>query len=388
VHAANILHNVMKLETVLLTEGFEDAVLSDCEVSNAVGGATTTVVGGTPAYMAPERRLPTNAKPTAKSDMYSVGVLLLLAFNPELIEEVESQHMLVEEALAAVATRMDRDFPELHPLLKRLTSEDPNDRYTIVQLLEKDFFRHSVGASLWMPPYWTESKDCQQQLSSVEVPEQAESFERKMKASAKVTAATRQEDKMDRLRVHRVVRVENPQLFGEYQRKRDTIHKRIACTRAEGNAVEQWEQHAPAWLTAKDGFPAVIDPDSNEFWLWHGTSAGAIEIKHPDGTAQRQEVWRILAEHGFDERVGGATNGGLYGMGSYFSDAASKANQYSTAPNASAPTNAEGHHCMLYCRVTMGDSLWQKGAWLGSADRHTIKAHRGCRMTRSSQRRQ
>jgi hypothetical protein len=124
--------------------------------------------------------------------------------------------------------------------------------------------------------------------------------------------------------------------------------------------VEQLEQHAPAWLAAKDGFPAVIDPDSNEFWLWHGTSAGAIEMKHPDGTTQRQEVWRILAEHGFDERVGGATNGGLYGMGSYFSDAASKANQYSTAPLASAPTNADGHHCMLWCRVTMGDPFMAK----------------------------
>ena len=61
VHAAGILHNDMKLENVLLTDGFEDAVLSDFELSNTVGGATTTVVGGTPAYMAPERRPPTSA---------------------------------------------------------------------------------------------------------------------------------------------------------------------------------------------------------------------------------------------------------------------------------------------------------------------------------------
>ena len=54
----------------------------------------------------------------------------------------------------------------------------------------------------------------------------------------------------------------------------------------------------------------------------------------------------IIATGGFDERV--ASLGGLYGAGSYFADTFCKANQYATQ------TNAQGEHCVLYCRVTMG----------------------------------
>jgi serine/threonine protein kinase len=46
IHACRVTHNDMKLENVLLTEGAEDAVLSDFELSHTTGGATTTVVGG------------------------------------------------------------------------------------------------------------------------------------------------------------------------------------------------------------------------------------------------------------------------------------------------------------------------------------------------------
>ena len=46
IHACGVTHNDMKLENVLLTEGAEDAVLSDFELSHTTGGATTTIVGG------------------------------------------------------------------------------------------------------------------------------------------------------------------------------------------------------------------------------------------------------------------------------------------------------------------------------------------------------
>ena len=68
----------------------------------------------------------------------------------------------------------------------------------------------------------------------------------------------------------------------------------------------------------------------------------------PDGTTQQHETWEVLARHGFDERV--ASPGGLYGLGCYFADASSKSHQY-----ASKGVASNGHHCMLHCRVTMGD---------------------------------
>ena len=39
IHASGVTHNDMKLENVLLTEGAEDAVLSDFELSHTTGGA-------------------------------------------------------------------------------------------------------------------------------------------------------------------------------------------------------------------------------------------------------------------------------------------------------------------------------------------------------------
>jgi hypothetical protein len=214
-----------------------------------------------------------------------------------------------------------------------------------------------------LPPEWTSVSDSAG-VDFVDVPEKCGFFGRKIKHSAKVTAATTAAQSMDRLRVHRVVRVENAPLFESYQRERVKIRKRLDHTRAAGTAVARLEEHTPDWLAAQTGFPAVIDSESNEFWLWHGTSA-SINITHPDGSVQRQETWEVLARHGFDERVGGDSNGGLYGKGIYLADAASKANQYATAPIATPPMNAAGHHCMLSCRVTMGDPYRTPGSLQG-----------------------
>ena len=189
-----------------------------------------------------------------------------------------------------------------------------------------------------LPQDWSIRKKKDVEVALVEAPDKVAFFQRRIQQSAKVTPATTAAQRMDGLRVHRVVRVENKQLFEDYQREREKLRKKLESTQV---GVERLEEHAPAWLKAKAGLAEiVIDPDCNEFRLWHGTSATVSEI---------------LAQHGFDERVGGDTNGGLYGQGSYFADASSKANQYSTAPFCKAPTNIDGQHCMLSCRVLMGD---------------------------------
>ena len=49
----------------------------------------------------------------------------------------------------------------------------------------------------------------------------------------------------------------------------------------------------------------------------------------------------------------------LYGKGIYLADASSKSHQYARGKNAA------GHHCMLACRVTMGDPHMTPGPLLG-----------------------
>jgi hypothetical protein len=206
-----------------------------------------------------------------------------------------------------------------------------------------------------LPPDWT-SVTASTGLEFVELPpEMCSFFARKMKASVKVTAGTTSAQRMDRLHVHRVVRVENAQLFESYQRERAKIRRWMHGAAGEHD-VTRLTEHVPDWLAAKRGFPAVIDADTNEFWLWHGTTA-TIDIKHADGTVQQQETWEVLARHGFDHRV--ANDSGLYGAGSYFADASSKSHQYAAA------TNAAGWHCMLSCRVTMGDPYMTPGQLKG-----------------------
>jgi hypothetical protein len=62
---------------------------------------------------------------------------------------------------------------------------------------------------------------------------------------------------------------------------------------------------------------------------------------------------------------GAGTPWALYGGGTYLADAASKANQYATSPTTDHPLNADGHHCMLSCRVTMGDPYMTPGPLKG-----------------------
>ena len=105
VHEFDFTHNDIKLENVLLSKAGE-AVLCDFELLREEAaykdssGSTTTVVGGTPAYMAPERVA--GGQPTQPSDMYSFGVVLLLCFAPHRIKDVTQQAFNIDSVDEAV----------------------------------------------------------------------------------------------------------------------------------------------------------------------------------------------------------------------------------------------------------------------------------------------
>ena len=133
---------------------------------------------------------------------------------------------------------------------------------------------------------------------------------------------------MSNLRVMRVERVENTVLWQEYHQHKITLRERL---KHSGRVVGDVGAVCPL-LDEANG--RVLDVSLNEFRLWHGTTP---------------QTAGILADAGFDERV--ASSAGLYGAGLYFADAACKSNQYATS------TNAQGEHCMLQCRVLMGNQF-------------------------------
>jgi hypothetical protein len=423
-HDQKIVHCDIKGENIVIDE-HGTARVCDFEMSKDLGASSaSTMGGGTLGFIAPEVK-DMKQKPSPSSDMYSFGVLALNLLNPPA---ATADYPLTDaSALAGTpqdwVSRLMHEDPDERPTAVSLQTQPYFDVDKVVErraqeaavaaaqqvaeaeaqmeaaqaaqerargeteearrqankqmvaarearksarLAEARAEEEKAAAALHkvaLPQEWTSVSDYAG-IEFVDAPEKCDFFARKMKQSAKVTADTRPEHRLNRLHVHRVVRVENAPLFESYQRERAKIRSRLDSTRAAGNDVERLEDHAPAWLAAKAGFPAVKDSDSNEFWLWHGTSA-SIDIAHPNGTVQRQETWGVLARHGFDERVGGDSNGGLYGNGIYLADAASKANQYATAPIATPPMNADGHHCMLSCRVTMGDPYMTPGKLKG-----------------------
>jgi serine/threonine protein kinase/Ca2+-binding EF-hand superfamily protein len=93
VHEFSFTHNDIKLDNILLDRrnGKLEAVLCDFELlkeeTTIASDGTVTHVGGTPAYMAPERSVKGH-RPTKASDMFSVGVVILFCFVPSRIKDV------------------------------------------------------------------------------------------------------------------------------------------------------------------------------------------------------------------------------------------------------------------------------------------------------------
>jgi hypothetical protein len=369
-HIAGVTHNDLKLSNVLLTEGAQRAVLSDFELSRADGGATTTVDGGTRAYMAPERQR--GSKPTRASDMYSLGVLLLLAFYPEMIEPVENRRT-VTGALDSVAARMDINFPGLLSVLRRLTSDGAADRYTIELLLEQQIFTDILVA---VPPYWS-SMTGDRGLKAVRLRAGADGATLAALREAIITVdpaqlgvgadwnQMRQEGiewpdipPTDRfLELEAAWRVQNATLYSSYAGAVDRVYSDVE--RGATFAPLPPVQIRTELVSAVESLPGLKSAGINEQFLVTGLPAARVHT--------------VLA-NGMNERFSGANAGCVFGEGSYFAEDAGKCDHYTGAPDTAfkEDANLESLHDLLYegpdehpgdvcyllvCRVVLGYAL-------------------------------
>eukprot|EP00927_Polykrikos_kofoidii_P027826 TRINITY_DN24372_c0_g1_i1.p1 TRINITY_DN24372_c0_g1~~TRINITY_DN24372_c0_g1_i1.p1 ORF type:complete len:219 (-),score=31.34 TRINITY_DN24372_c0_g1_i1:113-769(-) len=133
--------------------------------------------------------------------------------------------------------------------------------------------------------------------------------------------------------VEKVERVENPTLFKQYLRGRDTIkdwRRRSGVgtgSLARIKAIEPQLENGIFDLARRN----LLDIDgANEVYLVHGTKWDLVDI--------------ITYKEGFDERV---ARGGLYGEGIYTAEQACKSNQYTEI-------NGVGQRLLFICRVVLG----------------------------------
>lgn len=153
-----------------------------------------------------------------------------------------------------------------------------------------------------------------------------------------------------RLLVKEVVVVQNSENLFRYIRRRERIRKELASVTQTlslgllGNPqvcktfemLPDGRQFHTVWQEVDELTSNVIDPDINEFYLFHGTTA---------------ESAAAITEGDFRLDLAGTNAGTLYGRGVYFAECASKSDEYAKA-------DSRGLLPMLVCRVTLGRVLY------------------------------
>ena len=140
--------------------------------------------------------------------------------------------------------------------------------------------------------------------------------------------------------VVQVLRNENPGLWAAYWRQRERIRKRCE---GKNLPTETAKTSLCDAFSKTDGCLSLVQ-DVREFYLFHGTKPSAAHQ---------------ICSSDFRVDMAGSHKGTLYGKGLYFAESSSKSDEYASDDKEGLYT---GLFCMLLCRVTCGDWLYNDEA--------------------------
>ncbi|HET6803917.1 MAG TPA: serine/threonine-protein kinase, partial [Frateuria sp.] len=135
-HAQGVIHQDIKPENIMLSDGWQHAKVSDFGIAERRdlrnAGAPRREIGGTPAYMAPEHLR--GERTDARSDLFSLGVVLfwLLCGKLPWEETGDVRRLLAERQRLPQPTLQPRDpfTPSiLLDIVQTLLAPAPQDRY-------------------------------------------------------------------------------------------------------------------------------------------------------------------------------------------------------------------------------------------------------------------
>ncbi len=150
-HEKHIIHRDLKPANILFDDHGEPHI-TDFGVAKRIdkdAGASTTMIGGTACYMAPEQATGHAKRDTVAADVWSLGVILyeLVAgkrpfYGPTPLEVL--RHVVEDqpEHLERMRQKVDRDFATIcHTCLQK----EPERRYISAQALAEDLERYVRG---------------------------------------------------------------------------------------------------------------------------------------------------------------------------------------------------------------------------------------------------
>ncbi len=141
-HERGIIHRDIKPANIMLRhEGDElsseglwpsrvDVVLTDFGIARIADSAANTASGtivGTPAYMSPEQVR--SELVDARSDIYSLGIVLYEMLSGELPFDGDSQASLLIKQISEIPAPIQGASPEVQRILDRVLSKTPDQRY-------------------------------------------------------------------------------------------------------------------------------------------------------------------------------------------------------------------------------------------------------------------
>jgi serine/threonine protein kinase len=374
VHEFRQTHNDIKLENILVKKNqanhIERVVLADFELVTAMSSAATrsgftSGVGGTEPYQAPERYGgKAGVAPTEKSDMYSVGVVMLLCFASEHIIDAQkstapSSPQVSERdkwqthwttVLRVTMVRAQRRMgdtvsqmpQEVFKLCQELLDRHPAQRPSARQALTGD--RYFNRASSGTPVYWKQASTEHVRKDLCEVPSDSATMQALREALRPQTpnqlgvgrdghqAAYWMQlglhDPSERsISIVKAWRVQSQNLHKKYKTAVETMADDISCgpplqqerppvcSRAKIMAGPGWPDSPNGCSRggmalekcAKAGFDAdgedVARQDVNEAFMLHGLPHYQLEP---------------VVQKGFNQNYSGSTAGTMFGSGCYF----------------------------------------------------------------------